>query len=625
MMHRPPIKALSILSSALLIAGLFSSYAFAQSSPTLSIHDIQAVPRSNEFAYDVSVLFSLYDGSGNPIRELNVADMSLTEDGKRVDPTAVEAADQDPINVAILMDTSGSMAGLKIEAARKAAARFLITLGDKNQAALISFNNQVKTESDFTSDIDTVKQKVELLDVVRNSGTCFYDALYKSIELSASIPSGRRAIVILTDGKDELPSGGTCSKYTDQDVIDLATASTTRVPIYTIGLGNSADQSGLEHLALRTGGVYQFAQSADSLDEVFGKLMDQLRSQYRLTYTSISPPGAHVLALKVDTSTVHEQTTHDFILPAFPYRIAFVSPKDGEEISAETKLSVLVQGEGEPIARVEFFANGKSVGISTDEPYEVVWQPSFDVAQTKLEAAAYGEAGGELARGSVDVILEPPEATPEASEKQEETHSSVSPLLIGGGAVAALAIVVVVLVVVLKPKRHEKERDREWKDKVIGEGSLSAGSGEERTLDSFTPSENALGMLVVLQSDDPAMTGQHIEIAKTATNLGRKADNDLIFAKDTPVSRHHAVIEERGGNLFLSEVMTMEEGSPKRPAYGTFVNGVQIEDPVLLHDGDEIRLGKRVRLRFESMQHSSADGERTLDQFSSGDERTLDS
>jgi hypothetical protein len=536
----------------------------------------------------------------------------------------VETADQEPINVAIVMDTSGSMSGLKMQAASQAAARFIARLGNNDQAALISFNSAVKNESDFTEDLADVQEKAELLAAVRGSGTCFYDALYESIQLSASIPDGRRAIVILTDGVDELPSGGPCSKYTDQDVIDLATNATTRVPIYTLGFGNSVDANGLERLAARTGGVYQFAADAVQLDEVFGRLSQQLRSQYRLTYVSIAPPGPHILALKVDTSTVHEQTTHDFILPPFPYRVVFIAPTEDEEIGGETTLSVQVRGQGEPIARVEFFANDESLGVSETAPYELVWNPSFDASEAKLEAAAYGEAGGELARSSVNVILKESVATPEAVAGGELPAAATSPLLIGGAVAVVLVIVVVVLVIALRPKQREQERDREWRERVQGEGSFNAGFGEERTLDSFTPSENALGMLAVLQSDDPAMVGQQIEIAKPITNLGRKADNDVIFTKDSPVSRHHAVIEERGGNLFLSEVMAIEDGTPKRPAYGTFVNGTQIEDPVLLHHGDEIRLGKRVRLRFESLQHTSTDGERTLDQFDSSDERTLD-
>lgn len=629
-MQRSSIKILSNLSILLLIAGIASQPVLAQSGASLTIHDIQGTPQSEQFAYDVSVLFSIYESNGDPVRELAPADISLTEDGKRVDPTAVKSADQEPINVAVVMDTSGSMAGTKMEAASQAAAHFLSTLASDDQAALVSFNSEVRTESDFTDDLSAVREKVDLLSAVKESGTCFYDALYETIQLTASIPSGRRAIVILTDGKDELPNGSVCSKYTDQDVIDLATNQTTRVPIYTLGFGNRIDAKGLERIASRTGGMYQYAADASQLNEVFGKLAKQVRSQYRLTYISIAPPGPHVLVVKVDTNTIHDQGTRDFILPPFPYRIVFISPIDGDEIGAETTLSVQVRGQGEPIARVEFFANGESLGVVNSSPYQLVWKPSFDVSQTKLEAAAYGEAGGELARSSISVSLKegatPPTEVVPPTVFPNSPKLTITSIILIGAVIAVIAVVVIVVIVVSsRRKRHDQERDNEWIKKVQGEEFSTASMGEERTIDSFTPSDYALGMLVVLQSDDPVMTGQRIEISKSITNLGRKADNDVIFAKDSPVSRHHAVIEQRGNGLFLSEVMSMEDGTPKRPAYGTFVNGNQIEESVLLHDGDEIRLGKRVRLRFEGLQQTYTDDGRTMDQFNISEDKTMDS
>jgi Ca-activated chloride channel homolog len=632
-MQRSPIKTLAILSTLILIAASISFPVRAQSETSLIIHDIQGKPQSEEFAYDMSVYFSLYDSNGQPIRDLALADVSLTEDGKRVDAAGLAAADQDPINVAILMDTSGSMAGTKIEAARRAAARFISDLQDKDQAALVSFNTDVKTESDFTENLPKVQQKIELLDAEKQSGTCFYDALYSAIQLSASIPDGRRAIVVLTDGVDTLPNGATCSKYTDQDIIDLATRETTRVPLYTLGLGNSVDTKGLERLAARTGGLYQFAADPGGLDQVFESLAEQLRSQYRLNYVSIAAPGPHVLALKVDTSSIHEQNSHDFLLQSFPYRVVFDAPKDGEKVVGETKLRVQVPGQGESIAKVEFFADGQSIGTVEAPPYEITWNPPAGSSNAKLEAAVFGEAGGQLARSSINVAIDPTSpgltATPPTSATPvlppvDKKVSTTSYVLIGLVLAVILAIVIVIIFMSAKRKRHEEQRDREWKEKVQTEPTPSANLVDDRTMDTFMTSDDALGVLVVLQSDDPMMVGQRIEIAKPVTNLGRKADNEVIFAKDAAVSRHHAVIEERGGKLFLSEVIAMDEGSPKRPAYGTFLNGDQIEFPVLLKNGDEIRLGKRVRLRFEGLHSTNTDDERTVDQFDSGDERTVD-
>jgi pSer/pThr/pTyr-binding forkhead associated (FHA) protein len=105
-------------------------------------------------------------------------------------------------------------------------------------------------------------------------------------------------------------------------------------------------------------------------------------------------------------------------------------------------------------------------------------------------------------------------------------------------------------------------------------------------------------MLIVTASDDASMIGHRFEITKSQTTLGRSADNDINFPKDSPVSRHHAQLNERSGGIYLSE---MRGADNKAPTYGTFLNESQLgEDPVLLQTGDEIRLGKRVRLKFES-------------------------
>ncbi|MEW5942175.1 MAG: FHA domain-containing protein, partial [Chloroflexota bacterium] len=96
---------------------------------------------------------------------------------------------------------------------------------------------------------------------------------------------------------------------------------------------------------------------------------------------------------------------------------------------------------------------------------------------------------------------------------------------------------------------------------------------------------------------------------------------DLPFPTDSPVSRHHAQVEERNGGLWISEVESVDPaGNPKRPTYGTYVNDAPIGTaPVLLKSRDEVRLGKRVRLRFEPGKKLLSGEARTLDQFNISD------
>jgi class 3 adenylate cyclase/pSer/pThr/pTyr-binding forkhead associated (FHA) protein len=111
-----------------------------------------------------------------------------------------------------------------------------------------------------------------------------------------------------------------------------------------------------------------------------------------------------------------------------------------------------------------------------------------------------------------------------------------------------------------------------------------------------------LGVLEIQQSKDPTRMNERIELSKPVTHLGRKGDNDISFPKDSPVSRHHAVIKVCDGKIILGEVVEMHEdsGQPTHPTYGTFVNDKKVEGPVELKDGDVITLGITLRMRFET-------------------------
>jgi len=123
-----------------------------------------------------------------------------------------------------------------------------------------------------------------------------------------------------------------------------------------------------------------------------------------------------------------------------------------------------------------------------------------------------------------------------------------------------------------------------------------------KSLKAAAPEKERFGVLSILQSNDPARIYERMDIINSVTHLGRKADNDISFPKDSPVSRHHAIINVRGEKLFLGEIVEThdDDSPPSRPTYGTFINGQQVQGPVELQDGDEITLGTSLRLRFEA-------------------------
>ena len=183
---------------------------------------------------------------------------------------------------------------------------------------------------------------------------------------------------------------------------------------------------------------------------------------------------------------------------------------------------------------------------------------------------------------------------------------------------------IVLLALRARKRKTEGAKDARWQDAVAGPPPVPVKMND-MTMDGFALSANAFGALTVMQSDDPSMLGQRFEISDESTHLGRAADNEILFPKDGAVSRHHAIIENRNGQLLLTEMVSVDgDGSTKTPTFGTFVNEKKVTDPTPLMNGDTIRLGKRLILRFEKAQRNIDDDAKTMDGFELPDpEKTL--
>jgi hypothetical protein len=405
---------------------------------------------------------------------------------------------------------------------------------------------------------------------------------------------------------DETGAGGVCSTFTLDDAADLATNGSLRVPIYTIGLGNRIDEAGLTRLAALTGGHYQYSPDSTKLDSLFARLSEQLRLQYVLHYTSNSAPGAHTVAVHVDYNGAQDQDTRDFILPALPWRITFLSPVEGAQVSGTLKLSVALSGQGDPIQRVVFLAGENVLGSDDSAPYELeIDSAPYPDGALKFSAVAQGANETELARASVSVNrVTPATAIPSPTETKDEDTLMDSPWLIFGfGGFILLAVIV--LGVYIARRRADEKRALAWAQAQSVSESVQT---ESYTLDAIATGSDTRAVLIVKESDDPGMVSKQLLMNQGLIRLGRGSDNELSFPKDSPVSRHHAIIEEKLGRLYLSEALTKDaSGAEKAPTYGTFVNGEQISGEVALQDGDQIRLGKRLVVQLEIVQHLQFD------------------
>jgi Ca-activated chloride channel family protein len=239
----------------------------------------------------VSLNHTATDAQGRFTTDLNEEEFEVYEDGAKQKLTFFSKTQQ-PISLAILLDTSASM-DERMVTAQDAAIGFAKQLHSGDQAEVIDFDSQVRVLAKFTNDVPTLEKAIRATNP--NGSTSLYNALYialtelKRVKATGASDIRRQAIVLLSDGDD------TSSLIEFDRVLDQAKRS--EVVIYAIGLrqGELARREFkeaefvLKQLATETGGRAFFVTDARELAKIYQGIWDELSSQYSLAYSSANP------------------------------------------------------------------------------------------------------------------------------------------------------------------------------------------------------------------------------------------------------------------------------------------------------------------------------------------------
>jgi Ca-activated chloride channel family protein len=195
---------------------------------------LAASPQSQSFRFRtgvelINVTATVTDASGRFVPGLRKEDFRVFEDGVEQPITHFDN-ERVPVSLGIVLDTSGSMAGEKIAAARRALDRFLFDLLDRrDEVFLYRFDNRPELVSDWTNDRGRVSG--ELGRIVPRGGTAMYDTLYEAAPLAQSGRNRKKAIVLISDGNDTSSS---------VDVMELKQRiRETEVLVYAVGIDSS--------------------------------------------------------------------------------------------------------------------------------------------------------------------------------------------------------------------------------------------------------------------------------------------------------------------------------------------------------------------------------------------------
>ena len=263
-----------------------------------------SLPQQHASPNLVPVFLTARDRDGNVNSALTAADIRIIDDGKLQTIVSFERMTEQPISVAVLIDTS--MSQVRLEQTAKLTARsFVESLmrQGKDEVAVVGITGKQTVAQELTTDIAKALRAIDHLhfatpasigvgailsgrtlpdrDVQATAASAIWDTIWNASEgLSASRAGARRVIFLLTDAQD------TFSRRSLREAIE--SAQKQDVAIYAIGIGDKSfgeiRQGDLKKLAEDTGGRAFFPKQIPELQGVFSQLNEELHAPYLVKY-----------------------------------------------------------------------------------------------------------------------------------------------------------------------------------------------------------------------------------------------------------------------------------------------------------------------------------------------------
>lgn len=301
----------------------------------------------------VNVFATVRDSQGAIVRNLTKDDFSLEEDGR---PQMIRYFSQEsnlPLILGLLVDTSGSQRRLVGEE-RSASYRFLdqVLRPEKDRAFIIHFDHEVELLEDLTSSRQKLESALAELESPTEraqrggggygggypgrggrrgggfGGTLLYDAVLLASDELMKKQSGRKALILLTDGVDVgshigLRAAIDSAQHSDTLVYSILFADPEGYPGFGAGRrkrennwpgGTFPGVDGkkvLQRISNETGGGFYEVSTRHPIEDIYSRLQDELRNQYSIGYTPDRPdasPAYHRIHLAANRSNLTVQT-----------------------------------------------------------------------------------------------------------------------------------------------------------------------------------------------------------------------------------------------------------------------------------------------------------------------------
>lgn len=205
---------------------------------------------------------------------------------KRAVDKAVLMNENERLNINLLADTSSSMDGANMSAAKNIICNFLNTIqfsaGD--QVKLTQFNSNIDKSGYFTNDLTVLYNTVN--GYVPAGQTKLYDSIIYGVQDSSG-QEGAKCVIAFTDGMD------VGSYNSAQDVVDVV--SRYHIPVFIVRIGDSstsAEDDSLRRIAEASGGSFKnLSQFSMDMSDFYDQIYRQLKEYYVVEYTEEGTQG----------------------------------------------------------------------------------------------------------------------------------------------------------------------------------------------------------------------------------------------------------------------------------------------------------------------------------------------
>lgn len=276
-----------------------------------------AEPQAPSFPAEVEVvrLDVAVTREGRPVSGLGPASFEVREDGVLQQIQSARWGEE-PIELVLALDTSGSVAGPRIERLKAAAGSLFAQLRPQDCVRILTFASGVRFAPGECLDAGSAGAAIQA--AVGMGGTRLHDGLYASLALAGG-QKGLPIVVALTDGQDTsswlssdavllaakaLPATVHVVVAVDSRGFRFSTPDWHERPATTEGGLALVVRGGtppfLERIASETGGRV-FPAAAEDLQEAFGRVLQEIRGRYVLRYepSGVPRPGWHRLEVKL--------------------------------------------------------------------------------------------------------------------------------------------------------------------------------------------------------------------------------------------------------------------------------------------------------------------------------------